>query len=108
MSNSNNNSSSQHCHLLTVEPQKFSINELVAALQLFKDQEEIFKAHQGTATVGFRSRSPHAHRQTCYTCGTKTPEAETKPTKIVSAVSDILTALLANDGMSPSTAIVLD
>jgi hypothetical protein len=66
-----------------------------------------------------------SERPSCITCGVKTPaEEDTKPAKpIISAgmifvttvaqtkfnvVSDVLIVLLANDGMSPSTAIVLE
>ncbi|KAG1798417.1 uncharacterized protein HD556DRAFT_1305891 [Suillus plorans] len=111
MCNSKNNNNT--CHPLTAEPPKFTINELAAALQLIRDQEEIFKVLEGTSTGDLPSLDlmlDDSERPSCVTCGAKTPaEEDTKPAKpIISAVSDVLIALLVNDGMSPSTAIVLE
>ncbi|KAG2135322.1 hypothetical protein DEU56DRAFT_913427 [Suillus clintonianus] len=114
MSNSNNTCTVciQPCTPSSVEPLTFTINELAAALQLIRDQDEIFQAHNNTTA---ELPSPHtngctacifrAHRQQCYACCAKIPKvSEPEPQLDTTA----RTPTTQNDGSSISTAIVVD
>ncbi|KAG1833672.1 hypothetical protein DFJ58DRAFT_736001 [Suillus subalutaceus] len=103
----------QPCTPSSVEPLTFTINELAAALQLIRDQDEIFQAHNNSAA---ELPSPHtdrcpacvfrAHRRQCYVCHA---EISGEPCTTESQPGTTArTPTTQNDGSSPSSAIVVE
>ncbi|KAG1843772.1 hypothetical protein DFJ58DRAFT_731447 [Suillus subalutaceus] len=66
----------------STQPLMFTLAELAAALQLIKDQNDIFNSHEDDGPEPIPSPSHggcpacvfRAHRHTCYACGTNIAE----------------------------------